>query len=405
MNPIPHTDIVDSNLLETFEHLHRNPELSMAEVETSRFLQRKLEELGVELMRPYGATGFVADIRNGAGPVVAFRADMDGLPVREETGLDYASLAVVKNAAGQDTPVMHACGHDIHMTVGIGLARYLLQNRDQWSGTVLIIFQPGEETGQGAKDMLAAGLWEDTPKPECLFGLHVWPIRSGTVELVRGTTMAIGDSFEVTVKGLGGHGSQPQNTIDPILIASNLVVALQSVVARNIAPLEAGVVTVGTIHGGTKENIIPSEVTLTLNVRSFTLAQREVMLAAIHRIIEGVAAAYGAPSPVVREINSFPSLYSDPDLIDRLSAQFAERIGHDRVAYGDQKLASEDFGILAQSIDIPCAFWFIGGHDPETLAREDAPQNHSPYFAPDPVPTLAVGVRSAVAACYTVVGI
>lgn len=400
MKPLPET-LVDSDLLETYRHLHRHPELSMAEFETSRFLQQLLKEMGAEV-RPYGATGFVAELRNGTGPVAAFRADMDGLPVLEETGLAYASTAVAKDSAGKDVPVMHACGHDIHMTVAVGLARHMLRTREQWAGTLVLIFQPGEETGQGAREMIDAGLWADTPKPEALFGLHVWPHRSGTVELVSGDTMAMGDSFEVTVRGVGGHGSQPQDAIDPILVASHVVVALQSVVARNISPLSAGVVTVGTFHAGTKENIIPAEAALTLNVRSVDPGLRETMLSAIRRIIEGVAAAHGAPPPRIRRINSFPRLYSDPDLVDRLSVRFSAHIERDRAIQGEQKLASEDFGVLAQEIGVPCAFWFIGGHAPETLAADNPPKNHSPGFAPDPLPTLDIGIRTAVLACSSV---
>ncbi|QTG81731.1 amidohydrolase [Arthrobacter crystallopoietes] len=392
---------VDDELLKIYKQLHANPELSMAEFQTSAFIRRELEQLGFEV-RSCGGTGLVGTLKNGAGPSVAFRADMDGLPVREETGASHASAVKARDRSGSEVPVMHACGHDIHMTVALGLARQMKADVGRWSGTLILIFQPGEETGEGARAMLDDGLWDIAQLPDCVFGLHVWPLAAGSVELVVGDTMAMGDSLRVTVKGIGGHGSQPQDSVDPVVIAANMVVALQSAVSRNLDPLSAGVVTVGTFHAGTKENIIPAEAEFTINIRSIDLDARKVLMGAVERIIGGVASAFAAPEPSISVINSFPHLYSDPVLISDIKSRFDVALGETNVRYGKPRLASEDFGLLGEAIGAPSAYWFIGGLPEGVMGNEQIPRNHSPFFYPDPVPTLEVGIRTAYEACLSV---
>lgn len=374
----------------------------MAEVGTSRYLRALLEQHGVKV-RTCGGTGLVAVLRNGDGGSVAFRADMDGLPVREATGLRRASTATAL-VDGVEVPMMHACGHDIHMTVGVGLLRHLQETKDAWRGTVILILQPGEETAEGARAMLEDGVWDGIPRPDAVFGLHVWPGRTGTAELVDGVTMAAADSFEVVVRGVGGHGSEPQHTVDPVVTAAHMVVALQTAVSRGISPLSAGVVTVGTFHAGTKENVIPDEARFSFNVRSLDAGVRETLLSRIRRIISGVAAANGAPEPELRELSAFPLLRSDPALVQRLRAEFAAELGDDAVTLGPPRLASEDFGLLGEAVGAPNVYWFIGGHSEQVMSSGDVPRNHSPQFAPDPAPSIETGVRTAYRAVRSVLG-
>jgi amidohydrolase len=403
MLPVKQSVTVDDELLRAYRQLHENPELSMVEFKTSAFLRAELEHLGFDV-RECGGTGLVGVLRNGPGPSVAFRADMDGLPVREETGVPHASAVITRDGSGSEVPVMHACGHDLHMTIALGLAREMKANLGRWSGTLILILQPGEETGEGARAMLDDGLWDNVQQPECIFGLHVWPLASGTVELVSGDTMAMGDSLRVVVKGVGGHGSQPQDCIDPVVVASNMVVAMQSVVSRNLDPLGAGVVTVGTFHAGTKENIIPAEAVITLNIRSLDPSARNLLLEAVKRIIDGVASAFGAPKPSISVINSFPRLHSDPALTAKLKSSFESALGEENVNLGKPRLASEDFGLIGAAIGVPSVYWFIGGFSDGVMGGEQVPRNHSPLFYPDTVRTLEVGISTAYEACFSVLG-
>ncbi|WP_298255152.1 amidohydrolase [uncultured Arthrobacter sp.] len=395
-----HTDAMH----ELYRHLHAHPELSMQETQTAAFIQNELDGLGLETFVS-GGTGVVGVLRNGEGPVVGYRADTDGLPIAEDTGLDFASTAKGKLADGTDVPVMHGCGHDTHMTVGLTAARLLSENLGAWSGTVVFIFQPGEETGAGAKAMVADGLWDRAPKPSVIYGQHVWPGLTGTVSISKGTAMAMADSWKVTVHGKQSHGSQPELSIDPIVLGAHMVVRLQTVVSREVHPMKSAVVTIGTFHGGLKENIIPASAEFTLNVRTFDPEVRELVLGSLRRIISAEAAASGAPEPGIEEITSFPQCYNDPDTTTELMTVLGEVLGDDAVIESPPVMGSEDFGLLAEAIGVPSVYWFFGGH-PQELLDGDAPVagNHSPYFAPAIEPTLTTGVRAAMTALLSRVG-
>lgn len=398
-------DDLRARMRETYEYLHAHPELSMAEHETAAFIETRLAELGVEEVFRCGGTGVVGVIRNGDGPTVAFRADHDGLPIEEDTGLPYASTATGTLPDGREVPVMHGCGHDTHVTAALAMAELLLGAREAWSGTLVLVFQPGEETAAGARAMVADGLWDTAPRPAVVFGQHVMPGLSGTVALSVGDAMAMADSLKVTVRGRQSHGSQPEDAIDPIVLASHIVVRLQTIVAREVAPLDSAVVTVGTFHAGLKENIIPATAVLDLNVRTHEPDVRAKVLASIRRIVEAEALASGAPEPVVEEIYGFPRTYNDPEAAEALIEVFGGVLGKENVVVRPPLMGSEDFGLLAEAIDVPAVFWFFGGHPREVLEGEaPVPKNHSPFFAPVVEPTLGTGTRAAVAAVLSRLG-
>lgn len=380
---------------EMYRHLHRNPELSMQEHRTAEFIEARLTELGIEHFR-CGGTGVVGILRNGDGPVVAFRADTDGLPIREQTGADYASTATGALADGTEVPVMHGCGHDTHVTAALIAAGLLARQLDAWAGTIVWIFQPGEEIAAGAAAMVADGLWDRAPRPEVVLGQHVSPlVPSGSVALHPETAMAMADSLRVTVSGRQSHGAQPQLSIDPIVLGAHMIVRLQTVVSREMSPLSSAVVTCGTFHAGLKENIIPGEAEFTLNIRTLTEDTREQVLAAVTRIVEAEAAASGAPSPRVEEIYRFPRLHNDASHTERVRGALRGELGDDRVFDHPSQLGSEDVGWLSDSIGVPGVFWFFGAYPAD---RADQPPNHSPFFLPIPEPTLTTGVRAAVGA-------
>ena len=389
---------------ELYRHLHAHPELSMQETHTAAFILEKLNHLGLETFM-CGGTGVVGILRNGDGPVVGYRADTDGLPMQEDTGLDYASTTTGALADGTAVPVMHGCGHDTHITVGLTAAQLLTENRDAWTGTVVFIFQPGEETGEGAEAMVEDGLWDKAPKPSIIYGQHVWPGLAGTVNISKGTAMAMADSWRVTVHGKQAHGSQPERSIDPIVLGAHMVVRIQTIVSREVHPMKSAVVTIGTFHGGLKENIIPATAEFTLNVRTFDVDVRERVLGSLRRIISAEAAASGAPKPVIEEITSFPQCYNDPDSTSDLMAVLAEVLGEDAVIESPPVMGSEDFGLLAEAIGVPSVYWFFGGYLQDRLDGESAPPgNHSPFFAPVIEPTLTTGVRAAMTALLSKVG-
>ncbi|HXD29422.1 MAG TPA: amidohydrolase [Arthrobacter sp.] len=397
------TGASEAELVETYQYLHANPELSMQEHRTADYLAQRLEGLGLEVFR-CGGTGVVGILRNGDGPVVGLRADTDGLPVQEDTGLDYASTATGQLEDGTEVPVMHACGHDTHMATALKTAELYAGATDAWAGTIVFVLQPGEETAAGAKAMVEDGLWDKAPKPEIMFGQHVMGGLTGTVTLMPGAAMTTADSFKVTVLGQGSHGSMPEHSIDPIVLASSMVVRLQTIVSRQVAPQSAAVVTVGSFHAGLKENVIPDRAVFTLNVRTFDPEVRETVLTSIRRIIAAEAAASGAPEPVIEDISNFPPLYNDPAAADELAAEFRDELGADQVIDGTPVMGSEDFGALAAAIDVPSVFWFFGGNTEATLAAGPPPANHSPFFAPVAQPTLTTGVRAATRALYSKVG-
>ncbi|WP_237565424.1 amidohydrolase [Ornithinimicrobium cavernae] len=393
MTALPETLTQDLHGL--YRHLHAHPELSMQESATATLIEERMSALGWATFR-CGGTGVVAVLENGPGPVVGFRADTDGLPVREATGLDYASTATGTLADGSRVPVMHACGHDTHITAAIGAASLLVDSRAAWRGTVVMVFQPGEETAAGARAMLADGLWDRAPRPEVMYAQHLSNELTGTIRLSSGPAMAMADALEVTVHGTGGHASRPADTIDPVLLASHMVVRLQGIVSREVPAQEAAVVSVATIHAGLKENIIPAEAVFTLNVRSLDQGVRERVLAAVRRVLSAEAAASGAPEPEVRELYTFPLLTNDPDETARVTEVLGAALGEERVGPRPAQMGSEDFGALPDALGIPGVYWFFGGLPQEVLdAPEPTPSNHSPHFAPVLEPTLSTAVTAA----------
>lgn len=407
----------EDSLLATYKQLHEHPELSTQEKETSTLLAAELRKAGYEVTDHFGqyddrslvSYGIVAVLKNGPGPVVYVRTDMDALPIVEKTGLPYASHVKVKRADGAEIGVMHACGHDLHMTVFLGTARMLAQFKDRWSGTVVLVGQPAEETVGGAQAMLRAGLFTKFPKPDYVLALHdTSAVPAGKVSWHAGTLLAGADSVDITVRGYGGHGAAPQATKDPILLASEIVVMLQTIVSREMDPQLPTVVTVGSFHAGTKHNIIPDDAHLQLTVRTMNPEQREKVLAAIARITNGVAAAAGVPAeraPIIQVAEDHvPATINDPALANRIGASLVRALGKDNVLAGEPIMASEDFSLFALAEPKPpiCMFW-LGAADPEKLkeAMEKGtrlPGPHSSEFAPVPGPAIRTGVKAMTSA-------
>lgn len=397
-------DELDDELQQLYRHLHARPELSMQEQRTAELIEQHLARSGVPTFR-CGGTGVVGVLRNGPGPVVAFRADTDGLPITEQTGLAHASTTSGTLPDGTTTDVMHACGHDTHVSSLLIAAKLLARTCDAWSGTVVLIFQPGEETAAGARAMVDDGLWDRAPHPAVVLGQHVGAGPAGHVSYRTGTVACMADSWEVTMFGRGGHGSQPQRCIDPIVQVAHAITRIQSVVAREVDPARSAVVTIGRLVGGLKENIIPDSAMFTLNARAPDEQVHGRTLDALRRIIGAEAVASGAPEPHIAELSSFPRLVNDEETTTRTMTALSEHRGGRGVAVlEDPVMASEDFGVLGEAIGAPYCFWFIGGTDPRRHAasREsgttsaDIPANHSPLFAPDPGPTLPRMVEAAV---------
>lgn len=381
--------------LQVYRRLHQHPELSGQEYQTSSFVAERLEALGAEVFL-CGGTGVVGVMRNGAGPTIAFRADMDALPIREMTGLAFASEAVSTLPDGIETPVMHACGHDMHVTVALAVARTLTAHRDEWSGTIVWIFQPAEETAGGAAAMVDDGLWEKAPRPDVVLAQHIKAIPCDRILIGTGHIMNLGDSWRVTVKGSGAHASRPEQSIDPIVLAAHIVVRLQTVVSREIAASHPAVVTVGTFHAGFKENVIPDEATISLNIRTPDPHTRDRVLEVVRRILRGEAIASGAPEPVIEEINRFPRCFNDPGETDVVASALEGAFGADKVDRSFRTTGSEDVGWLADSIGVPLVFWFFGAYDPGREAP--LPQNHTAFFGPDAAPSFEAGMRAALTA-------
>ncbi|MFI9389064.1 amidohydrolase [Kutzneria sp. NPDC052558] len=386
-----------ADLIELYQDLHRNPELSLQEVRTARVLAEELRPLGYEVTTGVGGHGVVGVLRNGDGPVVMLRADMDALPVQEKTGLPYASTARGTDLDGNDVPLMHACGHDMHSTCLIGAAGRLAAERQTWSGTLLVVFQPAEELARGARAMVADGLFERFPKPDIVLGQHVTNIPAGVIGYATGPVMSAMDSVQVTLHGRGGHGSMPDQTIDPVLMAANVVTRLQGIVAREVPPAETAVVTVGRLRAGAKDNIIPDTAELGINLRAYSAEVRDQVRAAIERIVRAEAAASRAErEPDFDWTVSAPVMVNDPDATLTTVDAFVRHFGEQRVTEVPRQTASEDVGVYGQAIGVPTVFWFWGGMDGD--AR---PSNHSPEFAPVIEPTLTTGVEALVVAART----
>lgn len=395
------------DLEELYKDLHAHPELSFQETRTAGIAAGHLEDLGFAVHRNIGKTGVVGVLDNGPGPVVMLRADMDALPVKEATGLDYASTAVGVDHEGKDMPVMHACGHDVHVSCLVGAVEVLAAQRDEWQGTLIALFQPAEEWGGGAETMVADGLYDVVPKPDVVLGQHVAPFPAGWFGMRAGVTMASADSLNITLHGRGGHGSRPETTVDPVLMAAATTVRLQGIVSRELAANDSAVVTVGQIHSGTKNNIIPETATLGLSVRTFSDATRDKILGSIERIAKGESTASGAPKdPEIQFEEHFPLTVNDAAATGRVSAAFTAKFGETQIIDPGPVSGSEDVGALAKAAGAPLVFWFLGGAEPAlfkefaTTGRlpEDIPSNHSPYFAPVIQPTLARGTEALVTA-------
>lgn len=392
-----------ADLLQVYMHLHRNPEVSFKEVETAQYIAEQWRAEGYEVTEGIGGTGVAALLRNGAGPVIMLRTDLDALPVTEATGLPYVSQKKVILDSGATSGVMHACGHDVHMTNLIGVARYLSRHRGAWSGTLLLIGQPAEERGAGARAMLADGLFERFPKPDYALALHCESrTAAGKVAVSPGYSLANVDSVDIIVQGKGGHGSSPESTIDPIVQAADLVMSLQTIVSREIKARDPAVVTVGSIHGGTKHNIIGDSCHLQITVRSYTDEVRSKVLAAIKRKALAVAESYGAPEPEIRLSEGTPALKNDADLTERVAASFRRALGDENVLPMEPVMGGEDFSQFGLA-GVPIVMYRLGVIAPERLDRFQSaelqlPSLHSPEFYPDAEPALATGIVSMVTA-------
>ncbi|WP_136609160.1 amidohydrolase [Sinomonas albida] len=387
-----------------YKHLHANPELSAQEFRTAEYIEAHLSGLGIESFR-CGGTGVVGILKNGDGPVIGFRADTDGLPISEQTRLDYASEATGTLPDGSTAPVMHGCGHDTHIAAALALSSLLTERTDLWAGTLVLIFQPGEETAYGAKAMIDDGLWDRAPRPEVVLAQHVMPLGRNKL-LIRGGHMAsLADSWKITVHGRQAHGSQPEKSIDPIVAASSMVLRLQTIVSRELAPSTPAVVTVGTFHAGLKENIIPETAEFTLNVRTPDEETRTTVLAAIRRIISAEAAASDAPEPTITELNAFPRCYNDPASADRVIEAFTADFGADALIDAPLGMGSEDAGWLSDAIGVPGVFWAFGAFDPELFEDGASPAgNHSPFFAPDARAAVIGGTGAALSGVLAYLG-
>ena len=384
-------------LVAIYEDLHRHPELSMQERRSAGIAADWLEKLGYAVTREVGVTGVVGVLRNGDGPTVLLRADMDALPMDEDTGLPYAS---------QVPGVAHSCGHDLHMAWLMGAAKVLAQAREAWQGTVLAVFQPGEEVAQGAEAMVADWDKAGLPRADVVLGQHVMVGAAGTVGYRPGVILSAGDSLQVKLFGRGAHGSQPQNSVDPVVMAAATVLRLQTIVSREVSPLDSAVLTVGSLQAGTKENIIPGDATIKLNMRTYDEGVRARMLSAIERVCRAECDASAAPKPPeFTTLSRYPLTENDADATARVAAAFREQLGEDRMREARPSSASEDFSVFGRSWNVPYVFWFVGGTDPATYeaARQagtikDIPANHSPRFAPVLDPTLRTGLQAMLAA-------
>jgi amidohydrolase len=390
-----------------YTDIHANPELAMQESRTAKIAADWLRKQGFDVTEKVGGTGVVGILRNGKGSTVLLRADMDALAMKEDTGLPYASTKVANDpSSGSPTPVAHSCGHDMHVTWLMGVTRMLAENRDNWRGTVMALFQPAEETGTGARAMIDDGMVKRFPKPDVVMGQHVMPLRAGQIGTRVGLLLSMSDSLDVKLFGRGGHGSSPEKTIDPVVMAAAAVMRLQTVVSREVGITQGAVVSVGALQAGSSGNIIPSEATLRLNVRTFDEQVRKTVLGAIRRIINAEAAASNAPKPpAFEEKGRFPPTYNDKVATPKVVAALKAGLGADQVGEIVPASASEDFSWFARAWDVPAVYWAVGGTDPklyERLEREgrpnEIPSNHSPQFAPVLTPTLRRGVDAMLAA-------
>ena len=391
-----------------YKDIHSNPELSMQEYRTAKVAADHLSSYKYEVATGIGITGVVGVMKNGDGPVVMLRADMDALPVTEATDLPYASKAKGKDEEGNEVGVSHACGHDIHVTWLIGAAKLFSEHKDSWGGTLLVVFQPGEEVGRGAQSMIDDGMIKRFPKPDIILGQHVMVGEAGTVGYRAGHILTAGDSLKVKLFGRGAHGSFPQTSIDPVVMAASTAMRLQTIVSREISPNEMAVLTIGSLQAGIKENIIPDDATLKLNIRTFDEGVRNHILSAVKRICNAESSASDAPKePEFTSLDSYPVTDNDNDATSKLAESFRTQFGN-RAFETPPASASEDFSIFGRSWNVPYVFWFVGGTDPETYLKakkenkiNTIPSNHSPKFYPVLYPTLKTGLQAMMTAGLT----
>lgn len=388
-----------------YKDIHSNPELSMQEFRTAKIAADYLAQYQYEVTRAVGITGVVGLLKNGEGPTVMLRADMDALPVTETTGLPYASTKIARDEDGVEVGVSHVCGHDLHVTWLMGAARLFSEHKEDWKGTLLVVFQPGEEVGRGAQSMIDDGMMNRFPKPDIILGQHVMVGEAGTVGYRSGAILSAGNSLKVKLFGRGAHGSQPQTAIDPVIMAAATTMRLQTIVSREVAPIENAVLTIGALQAGTKENIIPEEATLKLNIRTFDEGVRDHILSAVKRICCAECAASNAPrDPEFTTLDSYPVTENDAVATAIVAEAFHAQFG-DKSYETQPASASEDFSVFGRSWQVPYVFWFVGGTDPKTY--QDAkknnilntiPSNHSPKFAPVIHPTLKTGLQAMMTA-------
>ena len=393
-------------LEQLYLHLHQHPELSYQEKNSSARMAQELAELGFEVTANFGGYGVVGILKNGAGPTIMIRADTDGLPIIEQTGKPYASKVTTVDASINTVGVMHGCGHDIHMTSLIGTAQQLMQQKDKWQGTLMMVAQPAEEVGGGAKAMLKQGLFSQFPTPNAVLGLHVSAsIPAGKVGVVSGYALANVDSVDIKIKGKGGHGAYPHTTIDPVVLAARTVLALQTIPSREISPLEPNVVTVGSIHGGAKHNIISNEVMLQLTLRSYNPEVRTQQIEAIKRITKGIAISAGLTDDLMPEVKvhddqTIPSTYNDPVLAAKVKVSIEAELGADNVQVAPPVMAGEDFGLYGRTAEkVPITLFWLGAVEPtlyaDSVTKGDTlPSLHSSQFAPDYPATITTGVKA-----------
>jgi amidohydrolase len=391
-----------------YKDIHSHPELSMQETRTAGLAANHLKALGFEVTTGVGKTGVVGILRNGDGATVMLRADMDALPIKEATGLPYASTVTGTDPSGKTVPVAHSCGHDMHVACLIGATSLFAKNRDAWRGTLMAVFQPGEETAQGAKAMIDDGMFKRFPKPDVVLGQHVMSLPSGNIDWRAGIVTSSADSLQIRMFGRGAHGSMPESSIDPVVMAASTVMRLQTIVSREVSPTDSAVVTIGVLQAGTKENVIPDEALIKLNVRTFDEGVRRRVLAAIERIATAEAAASGAPKPPeITPLDQYSSVKNDATATKKVVDALLQSFPASSIEQTKPTMASEDFGCFGAGWDVPAVYWFFGGDDPAVYAKakqegklSSLPTNHNPAFAPVIHPTLETGVNALVVAAH-----
>ena len=405
---LAHLDKMVPELEALYKDIHSHPELSMQETRTAGIAADHLKGSGFEVTTGVGKTGVVGILRNGDGPTVMLRADMDALPIKEATGLPYASSVTAPGPDGRSVPVAHSCGHDMHVACLTGASSLFSMSRDSWHGTLMSVFQPGEETAQGAQAMIDDNLFERFPRPDVVLGQHVMSLPSGRLNWRTGVVTSAADSLQIRMFGRGAHGSMPEASIDPVVMAASTVMRLQSIVSREVGPTDSAVVTIGVLQAGTKENVIPDDAIIKLNVRTFDEGVRKHVLAAIERIVNAEAAASGAQKPPeITPLDRYSLVTNDVDATKKVVDAFRQNFPDGSVEQTKPTMASEDFGCFGAEWHAPAVYWFFGGDDPEVFnkAKKDGtlsalPTNHNPRFAPVIHPTLETGVKALVVAAH-----